>query len=106
MEGKYRLVICTVSSEEEAKRIGMALVKDKLAACFNIIPGVKSIYTWKGELHEDEELIVFIKTRKDLFEKVKESIKSNHSYECPEIIAIPITDAFKNYLEWIDENTL
>jgi periplasmic divalent cation tolerance protein len=83
----------------------MPLVKEKLAPCFNIIPGVKSIYTWKGELHEDEEVILFIKTREELFEKVKDSIKSTHSYECPEIIAIPIKEGFKPYLDWIDENT-
>jgi periplasmic divalent cation tolerance protein len=95
------VVLTTVGSEEQAVSIAEELVEGKLAACVNIQPGVRSIYHWKGKLWDDEEFLLVIKTTTGAFESVRERIKKLHSYELPEILALPVADGDAGALEWI-----
>ncbi|WP_281950970.1 divalent-cation tolerance protein CutA [Nitrosophilus kaiyonis] len=99
----YILVLSTASNKEEAKKIANILVKEKLAACVNIIDNIFSVYEWKNEICEDNEVLMIIKTKKDKFENLSKKIKEIHSYEVPEIIALDITEGSKEYLNWIDD---
>jgi len=99
------IVFSTVGSEEEGVKIAENLVEAKMAACVNIVPRLRSIYRWKGEVCDNPEVLLIIKTRKDLFEKAKERIMKLHSYEVPEVIAIPIVSGSESYLNWLLEVT-
>lgn len=98
-------VTITAGSREEADRIAAALVGEKLAACVNILPGVHSIYRWQGNVEESEEVILIAKTRAELFEPLSKRVKSLHSYECPCIVASPVTLGHPPFLEWIEKET-
>ena len=98
----YAVVMSTVSSQLEAEQIGEKLVSSNLAVCVNIIPGVTSYYNWDNKTQKGRESVMLIKIRSDNFERVKETIKEHHSYELPEIIALPISDGDADYLKWID----
>jgi len=100
---KAVIVQTTCGSKKEAREIAKILVSEKLAACVQI-QKVESIYTWNDKLCLDKERLLFIKTRKDNFKKVKRKIKENHSYDLPEIIEIKITKASKKYLQFIGES--
>ena len=101
----FIVILCTVSSKDEANKIAGSLVQKGLAACANIIDGISSIYEWKGEICKDEENLMIIKSRRSLLEEIKKEILSLHSYELPEIVSLPITDGLEPYLDWIKENT-
>ncbi len=101
----YSIILCNVNNNETAYEISKILVKNKLAACVNIIPKIKSIYLWNNKITEDEEYTLLIKSRSILFEQIKEKIAEIHSYEIPEIIEIPIINGSKSYLEWILKET-
>jgi len=105
MEMKYVVVVVTTSSREEANKIVNALLDEKLIACANVFGPVSSSFWWQGKIDKAEEYLVFMKTEAELFEKITSCIKRLHSYEVPEIIALPIVKGFKPYLEWIS-NTL
>ncbi len=96
------VALSTCESYEDALRIARALVEKQLVACVNIVPGVTSIYRWKGNVEQAQEWMLVIKTRVDLFENLKEEIKVIHPYETPELIALTIVDGAKDYLDWID----
>lgn len=95
----------TTSSEEEAKKIALSLVEKKFAACVNLLKGVESIYRWKGKLSDEKEILMLIKTREKLYKSVEEEVKRVHSYEVPEIIALPIIAGSKDYFYWMDSET-
>lgn len=98
------VVLCTIptgKSEELADKI----INERLAGCINIIPGVKSIYHWKGNVERDTEDLMVIKTQKALFDKLKEFIKQNHPYTVPEIVAISVENVNSEYLEWLLKET-
>jgi periplasmic divalent cation tolerance protein len=99
------VVFCTAPDMKEAERIGEAVVTERLAACCNIVPGLKSIYTWKGKLMNEDEVLCILKTRKTLFKALEKRIKELHGYEVPEVIAVDITSGLESYLDWIDEVT-
>lgn len=99
----YMLVLVTAGSEQEGERIGTSLVKERLAACCNIIHNIKSIFCWKGEVCTEKEVILFIKSKTLLFNRLKDRIKELHSYEVPEIIALPISQGLPDYFKWMDE---
>lgn len=99
------VVMVTTSSEVEAVKIAKQLVENKLAACVSIIPKMRSIYVWEDEIRDDEEFLMIIKTRGDLFDKVRDNIRSLHSYSVPEIISLPITHALDEYVSWINDVT-
>ena len=97
------IVLCTFANWEDAKRIGSAVVEARLAACVNILPGVRSIYRWKGEIERAEETLALIKTTQQSFSALRDRIKELHPYETPEIIAIPVLEGLTAYLAWLHE---
>jgi periplasmic divalent cation tolerance protein len=101
----FIVVFVTVSSRDEGKKIASALLEERLVACVNIIPSINSIYRWQGKICDDEEILLIIKTRSELFGKLQEKVKSLHSYKVPEIIALPIIFGSQSYLDWIKEET-
>ena len=101
----FIVILVTASSEEEAKKIAQSLVEKRLAACVNIIKDVQSVFRWKGKISDEKELLLIIKTRKKLYKNVEEEVKRLHSYEVPEVIALPIISGSKDYLYWIDSET-
>lgn len=102
----YIIILSNTNSMDSAETIANFLVKEKLAACVNIIPKIKSIYTWQNKIEKEEEVLMLIKTKQSLFNQVKEKITLLHPYEVPEIISIDIKDGNKNYIDWIKNNTL
>ena len=99
-----RLVLTTVSSPEESKKIAHALVKDRLAACVNIIPKIESVYRWEGKVEEAQEYLLLIKTTTESFPAIRDAIQQLHSYEVPECIALAIDDGSEKYLNWITDS--
>ena len=99
------MVFCTVPSGEVAAELARALVGEKLAACVNIVPGLRSIYRWNGEICDDAELLLIIKTARDRFEALRARLVQRHPYECPEVVALGIEDGNPSYLDWIVNET-
>ncbi len=95
------VVLNTCETTEEAQKIARMLVTQKLAACVNIVTGVQSVYRWKGMVEEAGEILLVIKTSRDLLEAVRSAIESNHSYDLPEVVALPIVDGSARYLDWL-----
>jgi periplasmic divalent cation tolerance protein len=95
-------VTTTTESEEQAKKIADFLVGTKLAACVQIVGPITSIYRWKGKVENAQEWLCLIKTREDFYTDIESAIKEMHSYETPEIIAVPIIKGSKEYLQWLD----
>jgi len=104
--GGYIVVFMTAPGEAEAAAIGKAVVEEGLAACCNIVTGLRSIYKWQGRLCDEGEVLCILKTRSGLFEALKVKLVELHSYEVPEVIAVDITDGHGDYLKWIDEVTV
>lgn len=104
MENEHCVVLVTAPDESVAKAVADAALNGRLAACVSIMPGLRSIYRWKGEIHDEGELLLIMKTRADKFDALAEAVRAAHSYEVPEIIATPITNGNPAYLEWINEN--
>ncbi len=99
----YIMVLTTVSNEKDAVNIAETLVKERLAACVQIVP-IKSIYTWKGALETANEHLIIAKTLRIMYEDVEKRIKDIHPYEVPEIIAVPIEDGSEEYLRWVRDS--
>ncbi len=102
---EFIIVLITASKEEEAVRIAQELVDSRLAACVNIVRGLRSIYRWKGKREDEEEVLMVVKTRQDLFDGLKKRVKELHSYSVPEIIALPVMEGSEEYLKWLHEET-
>jgi periplasmic divalent cation tolerance protein len=98
------LVLTTASSQDEAHKIAHALVGQLLAACVNIVPHVKSIYRWEGEMEEAEEWLLIVKTTRAAFERVRDAIHELHSYHVPECISVAIESGSLEYLNWLGES--
>jgi len=98
------VIFMTAKDLTEAQSIVQKLVEEKLIACGNIVPQVKSVFWWQGKVDESDETLVVMKTKKSFFKKVEKVIKSLHSYDVPEIIALPICAGSKDYLTWIDQS--
>jgi periplasmic divalent cation tolerance protein len=99
------MIYITTSSRDEALRIGRTVVADRLAACANVLPGVTSVYRWQGEVQEDGETALILKTRSDLVERITQRVKELHSYDCPCVVALPIAGGNPDFLQWIAEET-
>jgi len=95
----------TSSSIEEARKIGYALVENKLVACVNILPHVESIYSWEGKIESDQEVEVLLKTDESHFEEIKSYIEKHASYDVPAILAFPVLAGNADYLSWINQVT-
>jgi periplasmic divalent cation tolerance protein len=100
------MIFITASSMAEARKIAKELVSRKLAACVSILPRVESVYTWKGKAETARETLLIVKSKKNLFAKIEKAVKGLHSYECPEIIALPVARGSKDYLKWIEDSTV
>ena len=96
------VVLITTSSEEEAHEIAESLVNRRKAACVNIVPRVDSLFWWKGKLDSARESLLLVKTKASLFPEIISLVKEIHSYEVPEIIALPIIAGSEDYLKWLD----
>lgn len=99
------VVLITASSIKEAQKLGKSLVKEKLAACVNVIPDIISIFNWQDEVCEEGEVLMIVKTSGEKFSVLEKKIKKEHSYDVPEIIALPILTGSKEYLNWIRQET-
>lgn len=99
------VVYVTVPNKEAGKKLAASIVKERLAACVNRVPGIESVYEWKGEIQTDSEELLIIKTRESLLGALTEHVKANHEYEVPEVIAMPITGGNAQYLEWLKNST-
>jgi len=97
----YVVVFMTASHKEEALKIIRRLLGERLIACANIVGPVSSLFWWKGKIDEANEFLVIMKSRKDLFKRLSERVKETHSYEVPEVIALPITEGLLSYLGWV-----
>ena len=98
------VVLITSKDQAEAERIAQKLLEEKLIACANIVGGVKSLFWWQGKIDGSAEVLLILKSRESLFKKIIKTVKSLHSYEVPEIIALPIIEGNPDYLRWIDES--
>lgn len=98
------VVLVTCGSLEEGRAIARALVERRLAACVNALAGVESVYRWKGVIEESSECLLAIKTTRGHFERLQSAIRELHSYELPEILALPVADGLEQYLSWIESS--
>lgn len=99
------LILCTCPDADSAARIARALVEERLAACVNRVPGLASVYRWQGEIHEDSEVLLLIKTRGELFESLRARLVALHPHDVPEVIALDIAAGHAPYLEWLRTET-
>ncbi|PON70502.1 Divalent ion tolerance protein [Trema orientale] len=99
------VVYVTVPNKEEGKKLAESIVKEKLAACVNRVPGIESVYQWEGKVQTDSEELLIIKTRQSLLEALTKHVEENHPYDVPEVIALPINGGSTPYLEWIKNST-
>ena len=104
-ELKYVVVFVTAVSVEQGMSIARALVEEEVVACVNVVKGVRSVFRWKGKVEEEDEVLLVLKTRTARLPEVIARVKELHSYDVPEIIALPIIDGNPSYLQWIDEVT-
>ena len=102
----YCVVLITIKDVQEAKRIANRLLEEKLIACANIIKDVQSFFWWEGKIDQAQEVMLVLKTKRSLFGKLVKSVKKMHSYNVPEIIALPIVTGYNPYLKWISSSTI
>lgn len=99
------VILVTVGSEQEAETIATALLEERLAACVNVTSPVRSLYRWKGRIADDREWQMIIKTQARLFEALAARVRALHSYDVPEIIALPVLAGATDYVDWIQNET-
>lgn len=102
---EYCALLVTVPNSKLGKKISRALVEERLAACVNQVPGLGSTYWWRGKVVRDAEELLIIKTRKSLAKRVADRVKTLHTYQIPEVIALPVIGGHAPYLEWIRKET-
>jgi len=101
---KYIVILVTAKDKKQATKIACGLLEAKLVACANIIEGVQSLFWWQGKIDSSKEVLLVLKTKKTLFKKIMIKVKSLHSYQTPEIIALPIVAGSDDYLHWINSS--
>ena len=106
MAKDHILIMVTCASKEEARKISERLLVKRLVACANVLPKIESRFWWKGKLDSAAELLVTVKTVRSNFKKIEAQIKNLHSYEVPEIIAVPIVSGSRDYLDWISKTVI
>jgi len=100
------IVFVTCESREQAETIARSVVSEKLAACVNVLPGVRSCYVWEEKLTWSDEILLIIKTTRSRFDQLQDRIKALHSYSVPEIVGVTIDAAFERYGEWIESSVM
>jgi periplasmic divalent cation tolerance protein len=105
MSTDFLLVLCTCPTSSAATVIATALLEERIAACVNRLPGIKSMYRWEGRVERDDEVLLLIKTTSQMFPRVEETIAKLHPYELPEIIGVPLSAGSLAYLNWIKSAT-
>ncbi len=98
----FQIVLTTCPDSDSAQRIADALVGERLAACVNILPVMQSVYIWHGQIERGAEHLLVIKSRSDSYERIQARILQLHPYELPEVITVPVTGGFNDYLSWLD----
>ena len=101
VEPQALLVFVTIASAEEGRALARDLVSSRLAACVNVIPGITSIYRWQNAVEESAETLLVLKTTPERYPELEAAIRSRHSYELPEILALPVAAGFEPYLAWV-----
>jgi periplasmic divalent cation tolerance protein len=104
-ENDLLVILCTAPDGQTAEKLADGLIKDRLAACVNVISGVKSFYRWQGKIETDSEIQLIIKTRRGRLDEVAAWLTENHPYDVPEIIALPTERVSNEYLRWVIEQT-
>jgi len=104
MNAQYIVVLVTTKDKKEANKIAQGLLEAKLIACANIVDGIQSLFWWQGKIDSSKEVLLILKTKKNLFKKVSAKVKSLHSYQTPEIIALPIVEGSQDYLAWVNSS--
>jgi periplasmic divalent cation tolerance protein len=99
------VVLVTTPSPERAAEIARAIVEERLAACGNVVPGLRSIYRWEGKVQDEEEALLVLKTTRARFEALRDRVLALHPYEVPEVIALPVEAGSARYLAWIADET-
>jgi periplasmic divalent cation tolerance protein len=99
---EHLVVLMTTGSQEEADQIADRIVAERLAACVNIVPGITSVYRWQGQVERDQEWLLVAKTHSEALDRLVQRVQELHSYDVPEIIALPLTGGSEVYLRWID----
>lgn len=103
--GQVLVILVTAVNQEEARKIGKGMVDAKLAACANIIPGIQSIYRWKGKVVKAQEVLIILKSTRLRYRALEKAIKAMHTYETPEIIALPVKEGLDRYIGWVRSET-
>lgn len=98
------VILVTAANRDECKKIARHLVEKRLAACVNISQPIESVYRWEGQIAEEGEFLLIIKSIRELFTEIKTEISKLHSYHTPEIICLPVIDGSQNYLQWISDS--
>lgn len=98
------VVLCTCATESEAEKLARLLLDRRLAACVSVVPAMRSFYHWKGEIESSVECLLLIKTSRDLFADLCEALQTAHSYEIPEVLALPVVAGASSYLDWLGAN--
>ena len=106
MNIQYIVILVTAKDKKEAEKISRGLLEAKLIACANIVKGVQSLFWWQGKIDSSKEVLLVLKTKKILFKKVSTKVRSLHSYQTPEIIALPIVAGSDDYLGWITSSVV
>ena len=100
-----RVVLVTAPDPEQGAALARRLVEERLAACVNVVPGVRSIYRWEGEVQEDSEVLLVIKTREDRSEALAARVKEIHPYDLPEVVVLPVVGGSEGYLDWVRQES-
>ena len=99
------MAMTTTNQAREARSLAELLVKERMAACVQIVPKVESVYEWDGKIHADQEYLLIIKTRERRVDAIKKALEKHHSYEVPEFTVLPIVDGMDEYMKWLEEGT-
>ncbi len=105
MDTRFVMVMVTAGNAETAAQLARTLVEERLAACGNVIPNLRSIYRWRGAVHDEGEALLILKTRASLFEQLRARVVELHSYEVPEVVAFEIQAGHGPFLDWLAEST-
>ncbi len=103
MATEHIVILCTCPDHKSAEKLARGLVEGRLAACINLVPGLTSIYPWRGKIERDSEVLMVIKSRRDRYRDIEQFILKNHPYEIPELVALPVVSGSEGYLHWVDE---